>query len=71
MHYAKLDKSDRLQRVYNLLRQEGPQTTMQIIQKANVAAVSSIISEIRAQGIQIECQPIRRGVYKYTLGCQC
>ena len=70
MHYAKLDKSDRLQRVYNLLRQEGPQTTMQIIQKANVAAVSSIISEIRAQGIIIECEPIRRGVYKYTLGCQ-
>jgi len=71
MHYAKLDKSDRLQRVYNLLRQEGPQTTMQIIQKANVAAVSSIVSELRAQGIIIECEPIRRGIYKYTLGCQC
>ena len=71
MHFAKLDKSDRLQRVYNLLRQEGSQTTMDIIQKAGVCAVSSIISEMRAQGIIIDCEPIKRGVYKYTLGSQC
>jgi len=71
MHYAKLDKSDRLMRVYNLLREEGEQTTMDIIKKAQVCAVSSIISELRAQGIIIECEPIRRGIYKYTLGCQC
>jgi hypothetical protein len=70
MHFARFDKSDRLQRVYHLLL-EGPQTTMDIIQKAGVCAVSSIISELRAQGIRVECEPIKRGVYKYQLESQC
>lgn len=67
MHNAKLENSDRLQRVYNLLKNEGAQTTMQIIQKAGVCAVNSIISELRRNGKLIRCEAIARGVYKYSL----
>lgn len=66
MNHATLDKSDRLQRVYNLL-QTGPKTTMQIIQEARVCAVNSIISELRANDIRIRCECLRPGVYKYSL----
>jgi len=67
VHNAKLENSNRLQRVYSLL-QSGPKTTMQIIQEAGVCAVNSIISELRVNGITIHCECIRKGVYKYSLG---
>jgi DNA-binding transcriptional regulator GbsR (MarR family) len=70
MHYAKLDKSDRLQKVYMALR-ERPMTTRELIEHTGCCAISSVVSELRENGIVIECEPIRRGVYKYTLGCQC
>lgn len=55
MHSAKLEKSNRLQRVYEVL-QRGPKTTLEIIQQAGVCAVNSIISELRDNGIDIDCR---------------
>ena len=56
MNAATLDKSDRLQRVFNLLSKGGEHTTLDIIKKAGVCAVNSIISELRENGYQITCQ---------------
>jgi len=59
MNSARLDKSDRLNRVLKLLQVGGEFTTLDIIRNANVCAVNSIISELRQNGINISCQ--RRG----------
>ena len=56
MHAARLDKSERLQRVAKLLKRGGWHSTMDIIQRAQVCAVNSIVAELRANGWQIECQ---------------
>lgn len=67
MHAAKLDKSKRLQRVYELLKDGRPMTTMQIVREANVCAVNSIISELRRNGKIITCVQLNKGVYRYQL----
>jgi predicted transcriptional regulator len=56
MNAANIDKSDRLQRVLDLLKKGGEYTTLEIIQKAGVCAVNSIISELRQNGYQINCE---------------
>ena len=56
MNAAKIDKSKRLQRVDDLLSTGKRFSTMEIIQYAKVAAVNSIISELRANGRQITCE---------------
>lgn len=56
MNAANLGKSERLQRVFKLLSKGGEYTTLEIIQKAGVCAVNSIISELRANGYQIDCE---------------
>ena len=55
MNAANFDKSERLQKVANLLGRGGEYTTLDIIQKAGVCAVNSIISELRANGYSIDC----------------
>lgn len=69
MHHATLKTSPRLRRVYALLSDGGPHTTREIIQEAGVCAVNSIIAELRANDINIDCQRVRgqKGVYRYTL----
>ena len=59
MRAAKIEKSDRLARVYRLLSNGSEFTTRDIIQNANVCAVSAIIAELRENGREIICQ--RRG----------
>lgn len=66
MHSATIDTSDRLMRVYNCL-QSGPKTTMEIIREAEVCAVNSIVSELRANGIKITCQCLSKGIFQYSL----
>ena len=57
MHHANLNKSARLQRVAKVLKQhKRPLSTMEIIEKAKVCAVNSIISELRENGMKIDCQ---------------
>lgn len=56
MNAANIENSNRLQRVLDLLKRGGEYTTLEIIQKAGVCAVNSIISELRQNGYQINCQ---------------
>lgn len=56
MNSAKLSKSDRLQRVLKVLLDGNKHTTRDIIRKANVCAVNSIISEIRDNGFKVMCE---------------
>lgn len=66
MNAASIEKSKRLQRVDELLATGKKYSTMDIIQYANVAAVNSIISELRANGRQIKCE--RKGdVWYYQM----
>lgn len=66
MHNAKLSKSDRLQRVFNLLLDGKTHTTRDIIRKASVCAVNSIVAELRVNGVNISCK--REGsVWRYWL----
>ena len=55
MKAARLDKSKRLKRVLSALKRYSKLSTMQIIEKANVCAVNSIISELRQNGFDITC----------------
>ena len=59
MKAASLDTSDRLRRVLRLLKDRREHSTREIIRRAGVCAVSAIVSELRANGLKIECQ--RRG----------
>lgn len=66
MNFAHLEKSKRLQRVRYLLLDGKQHSTMDIIQNACVCAVNSIVSELRANGVDISCQ--RKGdVWFYQL----
>jgi len=66
MHAANIKKSDRLKRVASLLRDRKEYTTMDIIKGAGVCAVNSIISELRANGWEIDCTR-RMDVWYYKL----
>ena len=66
MHSARLTKSERLQRVYSLLRRGGEFSTMQIIEAAQVCAVNSIVAELRENGFDIRCVQ-RNRIWYYSL----
>ncbi len=67
MHAATLGSSERLQRVDALLADGRPHTTQEIIIAAQVCAVNSIVSELRANGRRITCRRIgSRWVYQRT-----
>ncbi|MBK6742476.1 MAG: hypothetical protein IPG66_05655 [Hydrogenophilales bacterium] len=67
MRYARLKTSKRLQRVLRLLSDGAEYSTREIIRLADVCAVNSIITELRAQGIPITSR-CRRGIWLYRLG---
>jgi hypothetical protein len=57
MHYADVKNSKRLRRVLFVLVVELDWiSTMELSNKCNVCAVSSIISELRRNGYEIECK---------------
>ena len=56
MHAARLERSDRLRRVHELLSDGQPRSTFEIVQDAGVCAVNSIIAELRDGGAVIECR---------------
>jgi len=59
MNAAKLEKSDRLQRTARFIRKSRRWvSTMEIIHGANVCAVNSIVSELRANGMEIPCKRV-------------
>lgn len=72
MHFASLKTSPRLQRVYRVLSDGMPHTTLEIQSTAGVCAVGSTISELRRNGYEIECKCAGRKedgamVYRYRL----
>lgn len=56
MHFANLESSDRLQRVLEVLKRGGKFSTMDLIRGSGYCAINSIISEIRANGISVDCK---------------
>ena len=58
MHAARLDRSPRLQRVYDLLSDGREYSTRDIIRGAEVCAVNSCIAELRENGCYIERRQI-------------
>ncbi|TQV63942.1 MAG: hypothetical protein FNT29_06075 [Halothiobacillaceae bacterium] len=54
MKAAKLETSDRLKRVHDLLKRGGEYSTMQIVQQAQVCAVNSIAAELRVNGVPVK-----------------
>lgn len=71
MNHGKLAKSPRLQRVHAFLKEAGGEvTTMEIVVGARAMAVSAVISELRANGAEINCRQEHREtgrVWLYTL----
>lgn len=64
---ANLKSSDRLARVCRLLQDGLWHGTWQIVEKCNVLAVNTVISELRANGIRIETRCVGQGRYEYRL----
>lgn len=56
MHSASILNSRRLQRVDALLADGNEHSTMDIVNKAQVCAVNSIIAELRVNGRTITCR---------------
>lgn len=67
MHYARLARSPRQQRVLRVLSDGAEHSTRDLIVRADVCAVNSIISELRCNGIPIASRQARR-VWFYRLG---
>jgi hypothetical protein len=59
MHAAKLSISPRLQRTFKVLLDGKEHTTRDLIRKASICAVNSVIAELKENGINITCE--RRG----------
>lgn len=67
MHYARLSRSPRQQRVLRVLSDGAEHSTLDIIRRAGVCAVSAIVSELRANGVAIACTR-RKNLRFYRLG---
>lgn len=68
-HSARIAGSLRLRSVLNFLSDGLPHTTREIIIACDVCAVNTIISELRDNGLDIVCQPVKgkKGVYEYRM----
>lgn len=71
INYASLEKSPRLQRLLDFLRDCKEHTTLEIIQGANIAAVSASVTELRRNiapyGMDVTCRKLDRNRYAYQL----
>ena len=56
MHAARVESSERLQRVLQVLGDYREHSTFDIVVNAAVCAVNSIIAELRANGYRISCR---------------
>lgn len=56
MHYAKLENSPRLQRTLEVLADKEKHSTLDLIQQTGSCAIASIVSELRRNGIGVECK---------------
>lgn len=67
MHAARLDHSPRLQRVADLLADGREYSTREISRQADVYAVNSIVAELRANGYDVQCKCLGRGLFVYWI----
>jgi len=58
MNAARLDKSERLQRVLRVLADGREHSTSEIVHGAQVCAVNSIVAELRSNGFRIGCRRV-------------
>lgn len=63
MHAARLETSPPLQRLLAVLRSGAEYTTLDLIDRAHVCAISARVSELRENGFNILCE--RRGRHWY------
>lgn len=56
MHSANLASSPRLKRVHALLSDGREYSTRDIMHRADVCAVSSVVAELRCNGIGVSCR---------------
>ena len=66
-HAANIDTSERLQKVLNFLSDYNWHSTFEIMQATQLCATGSAISELRANGYEIECRWVGHGHYEYKL----
>jgi hypothetical protein len=59
IHFAKLEKSERLQRIYNLLKERDATgaTTLEISRICDTVCAGSGVAELRANGKKIKAKP--------------
>jgi hypothetical protein len=67
IRYAKIETSQRLQRVHRLLSDGRWHGTREINQVADVCAVNTAIAELKANGYDIVIRCVGRGRYEYQL----
>ena len=73
MHHAKIETSNRLQRLLGLLRQGGWWTTKELMLKTGSVAQATDISELRSNGFDIESRRLtpeldsKRQVWSYRI----
>ena len=67
MNYARLENSERLQRTLAALETGGWRSTRDMIRDANICAVNSCISELRANGFEISTRCLGKGRFEYKL----
>ena len=75
IHAANPETSRRLKRVLNWLKDKGTlgATTRELIDGTGFCAINSIVSELRASGISVDCRcegvsGEGARIYRYTLG---
>ena len=66
-HAANIETSERLQKLINVLKDMQWHSTLDIMLKTSLCAVGSAISELRANGIDVECRCVGHGRYEYRL----
>jgi len=69
MHKANPDTSDRLKRLLYALYEAGLSgaTTWELMEKARICSASTVVSELRASGYDIECRREGKGRFRYWL----
>lgn len=66
-HAANIGSSERLQKVLDVLQDRSWHSTFDIMILTSLCAVGSAISELRANGIEVECRCAGTGRYEYRL----
>ena len=66
MNAATVERSNRLKRLWAVLRDRKPHSTRDLVRRAHICAVNSAISELRCNGLNIACQR-KGGTWFYRL----